>query len=320
MPNTKKPKRVTGLQLVSVVQPNTPQGDEMTLRVEKLVERDGIGMGVLSDGTAFLTGRGLARLCGVSVSVIAELLAHWNHEAHKPRITKIKEILGGHGWASESPVIAVLEIDQTLAYAWPDPVCLAILEYYAFDAQQGDREQARRNYRTLAGKALHDFIYTEVGYDPRHQIQEHWRIFHDRVSLTYSSVPVGYFCIIKEIAEMVVHLGQNGVHIDSSFIPDISVGLIWGKHWTTNNFDGTYGVRLKFDHNYPEYFPQAKSNPQDIWCYPQVALGEFRKWFRENYIGDGKFANYLTNAVKKKELPASFAQRAIAAYAQVRSQ
>jgi hypothetical protein len=96
MPNTRKPKRVTGLQLVSSRQPNTPDTSQMTLWVEKLVERDGVDMGVLSDGTAFLSGRGLARLCGVSVSVIAELLADWNHAAKKPRIRKIKEILAGH--------------------------------------------------------------------------------------------------------------------------------------------------------------------------------------------------------------------------------
>lgn len=115
---------------------------------------------------------------------------------------------------------------------------------------------------------------------------------------------------------MVVHLGENGLHIDSSFVPDISVGLIWSNHWTINEFDNAYGTRIKFDHNYPQYFPQAKSNPQLAWCYPEGALGEFRRWFRDGYIGNGKFANYLTNAVKKKELPQSFAQRAIAAYSQ----
>ena len=195
-------------------------------------------------------------------------------------------------------------------------VCLAILEYYAWDAQQGNRDQARKNYRVLAGKALHDFIYTQVGYDPRHQIPEHWRVFHDRVSLTNNSVPVGYFCIFKEIADMVVHLGQNGVHIDSTFVPDISVGSIWGRHWIDKELDNSYGARIKFEHNYPLYFPQAKSNPQQPWCYPEMALGEFRRWLREDYIAHGKFANYVTNAVKKKELPPSVGQLAIAAYTQ----
>ena len=41
-----------------------------------------------------------------------------------------------------------------------------------------------------------------------------------------------------------------------------------------------YGERVKFDHNYPSYFPQSASNPQEAWCYPEAALGEFRCWFR----------------------------------------
>ena len=35
---------------------------------------------------------------------------------------------------------------------------------------------------------------------------------------------------------------------------------------------------------------------------------------RENYIGDGKFTKYIGDKIKKKELPASFAQIAIEAY------
>jgi hypothetical protein len=296
----------------AVNMPVTPKQLKMDLRVEKQVERDGVDMGVLSDGTAFLSGRGLARLCGVHNSAMSEILADWGTQ--KPRIKKLKDILATQGVRLESPIVGEVEIGGALGFAWPETVCLAVLEYYALDAQQGSSEQARKNYRLLAGKGLHDLIYKEVGYDPSQQIPENWRIFHDRVSLTYSSVPAGYFCIFKEIADMIVHLGQNGVHLDSSFVPDISVGLGWGKHWSANKLDAVFGERTKFEHNYPDYFPQAKSNPQEPWCYPEIALGEFRRWVREDYIGDGKFATYLNNAVKKKELPASFAQLAIAAY------
>jgi hypothetical protein len=70
----------------------------------------------------------------------------------------------------------------------------------------------------------------------------------------------------------------------------------------------------KWDHNFPEYFPQAKSNPQPAWCYPEAALAEFRRWMRENYIGDGKFTTYINNKIKQKELPPSFAQLVVNAY------
>ena len=92
------------------------------------------------------------------------------------------------------------------------------------------------------------------------------------------------------------------------------MGSVWGKHWVTNNFDASLGARIKYQHNYPSYFPQAESNPQEPWCYPDMALAEFRRWLREDYIGKGKFSTYITGKVTQKQLPASFAQLAIAAY------
>jgi hypothetical protein len=116
------------------------------------------------------------------------------------------------------------------------------------------------------------------------------------------------------MADMIVTLGQAGLHIDHKFVPDISVGTHWGKHWTESGLNGKYSERIKYEHNYPTYFPQSASNPQEPWCYPDAALGEFRRWIREDYVGEGKFAKYITGKVQQKELPASFAQLAIAAY------
>jgi hypothetical protein len=118
----------------------------------------------------------------------------------------------------------------------------------------------------------------------------------------------------SEIADMLVTLGQAGVSIDEKFVPDISVGIHWAKHWVARSLDQNFGERITYQHNYPEYFPQAESNPQEPWCYPDLALAEFRRWFREDYIGAGKFAKYLDTKVKEKQLPASFAQLAILAY------
>ena len=193
-------------------------------------------------------------------------------------------------------------------------VCLAVLEYYAFDAGSNIKEQAQTNYRQLAGQALRDFIYTQVGYDPSASVPDAWRQFHDRVSLTYNSVPHGYFGVFKEMSDMIVTLGQAGLHIDASFVPDISVGQHWGKHWVNSNFDASFGQRIKFEHNFPDYFPQAAANPQEPWCYPDAALGEFRRWLREEYVGQGKFGKYIQGKVQQRQLPPSFAQLAVSAY------
>jgi hypothetical protein len=291
--------------------PRTDGQGSLDLQIDKQIEIDGIGMGVLSDGTAFLNGRGLARLCGIDSSRISELSADWG--ASTLHLTsKVKEILNGRGIILDFPHIEIKQRSGTIN-AYPDFLCLAVLEYYAFDAPN-IRDDAKKNYRLLAGKALHDFIYTQVGYDPNNHVPEVWRQFHDRISLTYNSVPAGYFSVFKEISDVIVTLGQAGLHIDSSFVPDGSVGIHWSKHWDQNGFDNKYGARVKWDHNYPDYFPQAKSNPQPAWCYPEMALGEFRRWMRENYIGEGKFITYINGKIKQKELPASFSQLVISAY------
>lgn len=286
-------------------------GRQIPLAISTQKEIDGIGMGVLTDGTPFLTTRGLGRLCGVSHTVILDIANDWN--AGKPTATKIHNILQTHGYSYPSPYTVIT--DKTGTYhAWPDAVCLAILEYYAFDAGINKKDEALMNFRLLAGKALRDFIYAQVGYDPDNQVPLQWKQFHDRMSLVYNAAPAGYFGVFKEIADMIVHLGQNGIHIDSTFVPDGSVGIHWARHWKDNNLEATFGSRQKYDHNYPDYFPQALSNPQESNCYPESALGEFRRWFREVYIGAGKFETYLTGKVKDKSLPVSFAQLAVASY------
>lgn len=289
-----------------------PYQVELPLFIDKQIEIDEIGMGVLSDGTPFLTGRGLAKLCGVSNARIVEMGQDWSRTQSPPLVAGVQKILAERGVNFEVPYIEIKQRTGTF-YAYPDTVCLAVLEYYAFEASNRS-EQAQRNFRTLAGKALHDFIYAQVGYDPNNFVPVVWQQFHDRVSLTYNSVPQGYFSIFKEIADMIVTLGQAGLHIDSSFVPDGSVGSIWARYWRENDLDSKYGIRVEWDHNYPDYFPQAKSNPQPAWCYPEIALPEFRKWMRETYIGAGKFTNYINNKIRQKELPASFSQLVIKAY------
>ncbi len=285
----------------------------LPIAVTKSVEIDSVGMGVLADGTPFLSGRGLARLCGVSNSVIVEIGNEWKDEPQKPRIVAIKNTLEERGVRLDSPYVIAKEKGNDI-YVYPDVISLAILEYYAFEAGANCREQARKNYRILAGKALREFIYTQVGYDPTNSVPDAWKQFHDRVSLTYNSVPRGHFGVFKEISDLVVTLGQSGLHIDETFVPDISIGQAWSRHWEENGLSEYYGERQRWNHNYPDYFAQAASNPQPAWAYPEVALGEFRKWLRETYVKGGKFARYLNTKVKKGELPPSFTALALSAY------
>ena len=48
------------------------------------VEVDGIQMGVLSDGTPYLTLRGLARMCGIDHAALLRLANNWDEEKRNP--------------------------------------------------------------------------------------------------------------------------------------------------------------------------------------------------------------------------------------------
>ena len=310
-PRAKKTNEIKVLIPSGPLNSRSSMQGELDLKIAKQVEIDGIGMGVLSDGTAFLNGRGLARLCGIDSSRISEMGNDWE-QSSLPMTSAVKGILQSRGISLGHPYIEIKQRSGSF-HAFPDVLCVAVLEYYAFDAPT-TREEAKKNFRLLAGKALHDFIYTQVGYDPRDLVPDVWRQFHDRVSLTYNSIPSGFFGIFKEMSDMIVTLGQSGAFIDEKFVPDISVGIHWGKHWVACDGDTKFGKRIKYEHNYPDYFPQAESNPQEPWCYPDEALAEFRRWLRDDYIGTGKFAHYLNAKVSQKQLPASFVQLAISAY------
>jgi len=263
-------------------------------------EIDGIGMGVLSDGTPYLSARGLARLCGVVASGITTLTSSWESERLKPRGQKISALLREQGVNPDNLFIQVT-INGTKTSAFNDVACMSVLEYYAFDSSS-DNDTAIKNYRALARRSIREFIYTSLGYDPKSLIPDSWKHFHDRMLL--NEIPRGYFSIFKEIADIIVSGIRHGLKIDSHVVPDISVGRFWSDYWSSNRLDSKHGERKKYPHSYPDYFPQAKSGPLLAYIYPLSALGEFRIWLEENYLPN-KFQNYLENKSKQGFLPVS---------------
>ena len=57
---------------------------ELNLTIVTEVENDGVGMGVLSNGAPYLTGRGLARLCGISNTNTVAIVDDWQVEGNPP--------------------------------------------------------------------------------------------------------------------------------------------------------------------------------------------------------------------------------------------
>src|SRR5215470_16052015 len=109
-PRGSKPNESMTLLPVPSQYPRGPVQGILDLQIQKQIEIDGIGMGVLTDGTPFLTGRGLARLCGIDSSRISEIAADWNSPTPKPVTARIKKLLQDRGVSI--PDFPYIEIKQ----------------------------------------------------------------------------------------------------------------------------------------------------------------------------------------------------------------
>ncbi len=283
-----------------------PQQAEL-FKVEKQAEIDGVEMGVFENGIPFLTESGLSRMCGVDRKGLNRLAINWTEERKRPRGQKIDELLKLSGY-TEDLLIIQSENNGRPINAYSEPVCLAMLEYYAFVVDD-PRTQAVRAFRALARTTFRSFIYNAVGYRPEQREIDSWRHFHDRIDMTMDSVPPGYFSVFREIASMIVPMIRSDIIVSDKVLPDISVGIVWSKFWKANKLD-KYGDRIQYDHQYPLYYPQAKSNPQAVYAYPDAILGIFRTWLRQEYIVS-KLPTYLTRQINRGILPKKVATSVI---------
>ena len=279
-------------------------------KVEKQAEVDGVEMGVLENGVPYLTESGLSRMCGINRKGLNNLATDWRQERQRPRGKKITELLRQSGYTENSLFIQI-ENKGTQIKAYSEPVCLALLEYYAFVVDD-PREQAIRAFRTLARKSFRSFIYDAVGYHPDQTKLDSWRHFHDRVDMTMDSVPLGYFSVFREISSMIVPMIRSNIIISDKVVPDISVGITWSKFWKDRGLE-KYGDRVQYDHEYPLYYPQAKSNPQPAFAYPDEILGIFRAWLRREYI-TSRLPAYLTRQAGKGAVSANVATKVIESF------
>lgn len=260
------------------------------------MEFHGLPMGVLSDGTPFLTQRGLATICGVESSTLSRLVANWSEESQKPRGIRLIELMQAQGFDRKQLYIITMG-KQGETHAYSDAVCMAFLEYYAFEADTKNKEIALTNYRLLARLSFRQYIYDACGYNPNRAIPDSWKNYHDRILLN-DSIPLGYFSIFREMSGVLVNLINAGCIIDDKTVPDISVGTFWSRYWVANQCDSKYGGRHKFPHEYPEGFRQAAGGTKDAWIYPMSALGEFRVWLYQAYVANN-LENYLSTKVSQ---------------------
>lgn len=224
---------------------------------------------------------------------------------------KIDKLLRESGY-DEPKLFIPSEDNGILINAYSEPVCLALLEYYAFVVDE-PRPQAVKAFRTLARITFRSFIYDAVGYRPDQRAIDSWKHFHDRIDMTMDSVPPGFFSVFREIASMIVPMIRANIIISDKVVPDISVGIAWSKFWSDNDLK-KHGDRIRYDHEYPSYYPQAKSNPQQPYAYPDEVLGTFRTWLRREYIVS-KLPAYLIGQTSRGTLTKNVAKKVIESFA-----
>ncbi|MCY7264268.1 hypothetical protein [Pseudomonas protegens] len=271
--------------------PATPKQFVLELGVEVQRDVNGIEMGVLENGIPFLTQRGLALVTGAHRSLIQDITQEWEDHFKdeiltKDRISFIKQYLFQRGYNEPKLYIETIR-DGSPHYAYPDIVCMAILEFYAFESRTTN-QVAIDSYRSFAAYGLQKFIYDSLNYAPG----DKWQFHHERVSILNNAAPLGHFIVFNEITGLIVDLINADLTVNHKTIPDISVGQMWAKHWKEFNLGSIYGERMPCQHNYPARYPQAKSNPQEASAYPNLALAEFRRWFRYEYLVT-KFPEYI---------------------------
>lgn len=268
----------------------------LDLAIEVQKDINGVEMGVLGNGIPFLTQRGLAAVVGVHRSVIQSITKEWEERyadgvIGKDRASFFKQYLFSNGF--KEPALHLQTIQNGVThYAYPDVVCMAFLEYYAFESKT-DSSTAIQNYRKFATYGLGKFIYETLQYTPG----DKWKYHHDRISLLKDSAPDGYFTIFQESTGLIVDLIAAGLTVNHHTISDISVGSHWAAYWKEHNLAEEFGQRILYEHNYPAYYPQALSNPQKPNAYPDAALPVFRKWFKQVYLPT-KFPAYVLTKAK----------------------
>lgn len=248
-------------------------------------EFDGIQMGVLQDGTPFLTGRGLASLCGVSPQAIFDWGSLINEDTPRWRI--MSRLLRERNFPN-SEIYFVLEDHPQRPNVYIGKVCTAFLEYYAFEASLENRkEKALSIARVLLNKTFEDFIYSLCGYKTTKLTFSEYTLsritHHHNISLNKIPLPDGYFCLFDRMIEILQKFDLSIDYQlkeawydtrkgDNRFLePDISLGIRFSQMFSSDF--------KKLDDQYQSAYQQRlfNANNNNFWTKKLIGL----KWKRD---------------------------------------
>ena len=261
-------------------------------KISKFGNFDGFELGVLIDGIPFASAGGLAVLCGVTTKTITDVGQYVADSEDKFRAGKIAALLIEYAYQGDK-LYEVHIHDGQEVYAYPEPVCMAFLEYYAYEAGQRCTQKAKNLARALMRKSFKDFVYELVGYKEtkRSSFSEYvlsrFLIHHD---VDEMPLPDGYFCLFDKMIELLQKF-------------DLSIDYLLRDQW----YDTTKGdVRfLEPDISLGQHFSQLFSSDflekQDIYnkLYKE-RLGKKSKKFWTQKLIDARWK--LDKAIAERDL------------------
>lgn len=245
-------------------------------------EADGFEMGVMSDGTPYLTASGLAFICGTARSNMITMVNDWQNQRLLPRGVAISQIISRNGGNPENDLHSAIKVKGTTYHAIPADNCMAVLEYYAFESRS-DAEIARGNFRNLAAQSLKEFIYTRTGYKATGALPAHIV----RYTKNRAKIPYTHFSMLNEMTlSLIAPLEEAGYTLPDNLVPDISEGKLFCK-WLRENRNIEPANFPSYEHEYPD------GRKVSARLYPIEYLDDFRKHFHEVWLAE-RAAKYFS--------------------------
>lgn len=244
--------------------------------IKHQAEPGGFEMGVMSDGTPYLTASGLAFVCGTVRSNIITLVNDWHNQRHHPRGQSISKIIARNGGDPTKDLHTPIKVRGITHHAIPADYCMAILEYYAFESRS-DADVAKDNYRNLATQSLKEFIYKRTGYKATGALPAHLT----RYVLNRAKIPYTHFSMLNEITlNLIAPLEEAGYTLPEKLLPDASEGRIFCG-WLRKE----KGVEPNDFPTYEHEFPDGRI-VKGVKLYPVEYLDDFRKHFHEVWLAE----------------------------------
>ena len=267
-----------------------------------------IEVGVLQDGTPFLSGRGLAKACGISNSTLVGWGELTPKIGDKYRAGKMATLLATYGYQGDRLFVRVPDgvkfAGKANVSAYPYQVCMAFLDYYCFEA---NKEDARNSLRILSEKQLPQFIYEATGYQPPKVVRAPKRPVRDRPSP--DEIAANYFSIVQTISAVKLRSMQNGLLLGAQAVSHVRIEQAWSRYWDTQKLWELYGER--FPRRQAETTSPLRLIPTGYvktYVYPMAALSEFQQWLNSYYIPE-RFPSYLQRKIHQRPLSATSVKR-----------